>query len=172
MRHLVAVFVAVLAIAAACLLAAAQSSGGGDLRVTGPDSRRTYPISLDGLNASAQAEVDRRTYLVAALEAERRRQLEAAAAAARVAEQQRRAATARPAITGTCAAMKPPGFPDWIIQRESGGDPNALNPSGAYGCAQLMPGTGGSGTYAERWARTWAGGAGACHWQAPNYCSG
>lgn len=30
---------------------------------------------------------------------------------------------------------------DQFIARESGGDPNALNPSGAYGCYQIMPGT-------------------------------
>lgn len=30
---------------------------------------------------------------------------------------------------------------DQFIMRESGGDPNALNPSGAWGCYQIMPGT-------------------------------
>ena len=30
---------------------------------------------------------------------------------------------------------------DQFIQRESGGDPNAYNPSGAWGCYQIMPGT-------------------------------
>jgi hypothetical protein len=81
------------------------------------------------------------------------------------------AVTSTPSVTGSCAEMKPPGFPDYIIQRESGGNPNARNRSGAFGCVQLMPGTGGSGTYAERWARTWANGAGACNWQAPRYCA-
>lgn len=31
--------------------------------------------------------------------------------------------------------------PDWIVQRESGGNPSAVNPSsGAYGCYQELPG--------------------------------
>lgn len=30
---------------------------------------------------------------------------------------------------------------DQFIMRESGGNPNALNPSGAWGCYQIMPGT-------------------------------
>jgi len=29
-------------------------------------------------------------------------------------------------------------IPDYIIERESGGNPNARNPSGAYGCAQTL----------------------------------
>jgi len=29
-------------------------------------------------------------------------------------------------------------IPDYIIQRESGGNPSAMNPSGAYGCAQTL----------------------------------
>lgn len=29
-------------------------------------------------------------------------------------------------------------IPDYIIQRESGGNPSAYNPSGAYGCAQTL----------------------------------
>lgn len=74
-----------------------------------------------------------------------------------------------PTVSGTCAAMAPPGFPDYIIQRESRGDPNARNPSGAYGCAQIMPEHFSSGAcqgldYAACWARLWAGGAGASNW--------
>ena len=43
-------------------------------------------------------------------------------------------------VTGSCAEMKPAGFPDYIIQRESGGNPNAVNSNGgARGCAQIMP---------------------------------
>jgi hypothetical protein len=30
-------------------------------------------------------------------------------------------------------------IPDYIVDRESGGNPNALNPSGAFGCFQIMP---------------------------------
>jgi hypothetical protein len=39
--------------------------------------------------------------------------------------------------SGSCPAV----IPQYIIQRESGGNPNARNPSGAYGCYQIMPGT-------------------------------
>ena len=38
---------------------------------------------------------------------------------------------------GDCTGFS---VPDYIIQRESGGDPNAVNPSsGAYGCSQTLP---------------------------------
>lgn len=38
---------------------------------------------------------------------------------------------------GDCTGF---AVPDYIIQRESGGDPNAVNPSsGAYGCSQTLP---------------------------------
>jgi Transglycosylase SLT domain len=73
--------------------------------------------------------------------------------------------------SGPCAASAPAGFPGWIIQRESGGDPNAVNSSsGALGCAQILPshfaaGGGCAGqTYAQCWATLWAGGAGASNW--------
>lgn len=58
-----------------------------------------------------------------------------------VAEQARRAAAARAAsaprgnTVGACTGF---AIPDYIIQRESGGNPNAYNPSGAYGCAQTL----------------------------------
>lgn len=75
------------------------------------------------------------------------------------------------AVTGSCEAMKPAGFPDYIIQRESRGNPNARNPSGAYGCVQLMPGYL-TGNYGADWAKLWNNGAGACNWNPPNYCAG
>lgn len=50
----------------------------------------------------------------------------AAAAAPRIA----------PAVTvGECTGF---AIPDYIIARESGGNPSAYNPSGAYGCAQTL----------------------------------
>ena len=61
-------------------------------------------------------------------------------------EQERQAQLARskpvynaPAPMGT-AVGECTGFaiPDYIIQRESGGDPNAHNPSGAHGCSQTL----------------------------------
>lgn len=36
---------------------------------------------------------------------------------------------------GDCTGF---AIPDYIIQRESGGDPNAHNPSGAHGCSQTL----------------------------------
>jgi len=37
--------------------------------------------------------------------------------------------------TGDCTGF---AIPDYIIQRESGGNSSAYNPSGAYGCAQTL----------------------------------
>lgn len=74
-------------------------------------------------------------------------------------------------VTGDCQTMKPAGFPDYIIIRESGGNPMAWNPSGAFGCAQLMP-MHSTGDYQADWARLWNNGAGACNWDPPNYCAG
>lgn len=60
---------------------------------------------------------------------------EAAAAAARQA-QAPRATGYHPGTTdGACTGFS---IPDYIIQRESGGNPSAYNPSGAYGCAQTL----------------------------------
>lgn len=43
-------------------------------------------------------------------------------------------------VTGSAGGCSGFSVPDWIIQRESGGDPNAVNPSsGAYGCTQTLP---------------------------------
>jgi len=64
---------------------------------------------------------------------EAQRQADAAAAAA-----------ARPArggggpVGGTVGECTGFAIPDYIIQRESGGNPSAYNPSGAYGCAQTL----------------------------------
>lgn len=66
--------------------------------------------------------------------------------------------------------MKPPGFPDWIIQRESRGVATANNGS-HYGCVQLDYSYL-TGNYAADWARIYAGGAGLCNWEPPNYCAG
>jgi soluble lytic murein transglycosylase-like protein len=73
--------------------------------------------------------------------------------------------------TGACGAEAPPGFPAYIIQRESRGNPGAVNSSsGAMGCAQILPshfsaGGGCAGqSYAQCWATLWANGAGASNW--------
>lgn len=45
-----------------------------------------------------------------------------------------------PAYSGGSTVGECTGFaiPDYIIQRESGGNASAMNPSGAYGCAQTL----------------------------------
>jgi hypothetical protein len=92
-----------------------------------------------------------------------------------VLDQQHNAKTSNAfAVSGSCARMKPPGFPDYIIERESQGNPNIYNSegSGAYGCVQLMPMNRKTGDYATDWANLWDNGRGACHWDPPNYCGG
>lgn len=75
----------------------------------------------------AKAEAERQE--LEALEAERRRQ----AAATRPTNS---APAYHPGTTdGECTGF---AVPDWIIQRESGGNPSAYNQSGAYGCAQTL----------------------------------
>lgn len=171
MRLLFAALVAVLSITASVALAASSTPDGAVSSFQVSDSRRTYPMSFDGLNEAARAEVDRRTWLEAAMRSLKARQ--DAEAAARAAEARQRASARQAptgAVSGTCAAMKPAGFPDSIIMRESGGNPEARNASsGAYGCAQIMPFHFSRGScvgldYAACWAKLWAGGAGAGHW--------
>jgi hypothetical protein len=45
------------------------------------------------------------------------------------------AAPSKSGTVGDCVGFS---IPDYIIQRESGGNPSAYNPSGAYGCAQTL----------------------------------
>ncbi len=47
--------------------------------------------------------------------------------------------TAPQTVSGPCGGAT--NGADQYIARESGGDPSALNPSGAFGCYQIMPGT-------------------------------
>jgi hypothetical protein len=67
--------------------------------------------------------------------------------------------------------------PSYIVNRESGGSSTARNPSGAYGCFQIMPGTWGgtcsdlgslngssAAAQTECANRLWAGGSGSSHW--------
>jgi hypothetical protein len=65
-------------------------------------------------------------------------------------------------------------IPDYIVQRESGGNPMAQNPSGAFGCYQIMPEWwSGSCSGMDRYtidgqkqcaSLIWNGGAGAGNW--------
>ena len=79
-------------------------------------------------------------------------------------------------VSGDCYGS---ALPSYIIDRESGGNPNAYNPSGAWGCFQIMPGTWGGtcsdlgahgsasvGAQTECANRLWNGGAGSSHWAA------
>jgi Transglycosylase-like domain len=87
-----------------------------------------------------------------------------------------RPAAAVSAPSGNCGGDLPPC---WIMMRESRGNIRAMNPSGAAGKWQIMPGTwNGYGGYAsaadapesvqDAKARTMA----LCNWQPPNYCGG
>jgi hypothetical protein len=60
------------------------------------------------------------------------------AAAHRPAPHQNPTAAPRATSTGACGGA---GANDQFIGRESGGNPNAQNPSGAYGCYQILPST-------------------------------
>lgn len=79
-------------------------------------------------------------FLAAVAAEDARNAAEAAERAQRAAQAQRPVTTpqAPSGASGDCYSGTP--VPPWIIDRESGGDPNAVNPSsGAYGCYQLMP---------------------------------
>lgn len=75
-----------------------------------------------------QTELDREAYLAALADA--------AARAHAIIEQ-----PTPPVATSTGACGGATNGADQFIGRESGGDPSAQNPSGAYGCYQIMPGT-------------------------------
>ena len=67
-------------------------------------------------------------------EREAAEEAERMAAARRVAVQP----VVRSGVSGTVGECTGFAVPDYIIQRESGGNPSAYNPSGAYGCAQTL----------------------------------
>lgn len=96
-----------------------------------PDVDTAVLASQDAYIAEQQRQIDA---YYAAVEAER----------ARLAEEASRAARQTPPVSQRAAGGSTVGectgfaIPDYIIQRESGGNPNAMNPSGAYGCAQTL----------------------------------
>lgn len=129
-----------------------------------------------------QAWIDKTNERILAEELARQQaEAEAAAAAAAAAEQARKeaAAAAAPAPSagsGRCGGNLPPCY---IMNRESGGNIRAKNPSStASGKWQFLNSTwAGYGGYAEAWmapesvqdakaAQLWAGGAGCGHWSA------
>lgn len=110
----------------------------------------------------------------AAVEAARQEAIRAEAARQEAARQE--AARQAAAPSGRCGGNLPPC---WVMQRESGGNITAQNPtSTASGKWQFINGTwAGYGGYAEAWmapehvqdakaAELWAGGAGCGHWSA------
>src|SRR5262245_44003221 len=90
----------------------------------------------DGL-AAAQAEAEARSGAAAAQAAQEARFR--AAAAPKPSPAPRQAQRPSAAVSGACGGAT--NGADRFIGAESGGNPNARNSSGAYGCYQIMPGT-------------------------------
>ncbi len=160
--------------AVAPAVVAAAMTWAGIARAQGPETRsqrldeldEVRPAAashrhVDGVLTAARQAVDEERWI----EGAQRRQLELFYEGVRPV-----AGTGRGGGGGSCS-------PDAIIQRESKGDPNAVNPStGAGGKYQFMPGTwGGYGGYAraqdapesvqdEKFQQVYAGGAGSSHW--------
>jgi hypothetical protein len=102
---------------------------------------------------------------------------DAVAAAEAVAPQHAQAASGPTSAGGTVTdsgSCYGGPIPDYIVTRESGGNPMAQNPSGAFGCYQIMPEwwSGACSAY-DRYtiagqkacaAILWNGGAGASNW--------
>ena len=135
----------------------AQGSGSAsrldELSKERPAAATHFPV--DGALTAASQAVDEKRYIeavqrnqmesflqaVAAAEAEKA--AAAAAAAARAQAPKRAAPTGRGGgggtVSGACGGAT--NGADRFIAAESGGNPNARNPSGAWGCYQIMPGT-------------------------------
>ena len=156
----------------------AQDSGSGrrldELSKERPAAATHFPI--DGaLAAASQAAAEARW-----IEGSNARQMELflqAAAENQALEAQREQSRKAPARTGRGGGGGGSCNPESIVQRESKGDPNAVNPSpGAGGKYQFLPSTwSGYGGYSpaedapesvqdERFNEMWAGGAGSSHW--------
>jgi hypothetical protein len=174
----VAVPVVIVAAIAGAAGYRAQDSGSGrrldELSQGRPAAASHFP--LDGaLAAATQAAAEARW-----IEGSNARQMELflqAAAENQALEAQRAQSRKAPARTGRGGGGGGSCNPESIVQRESKGDPNAVNPSsGAGGKYQFLPSTwSGYGGYSraedapesvqdERFNEMWAGGAGSSHW--------
>jgi uncharacterized protein with PIN domain len=126
------------------------SLGGGGRDTPAPRARVTTPAVLtvmavpDAETADLGASLERlyadvtarevAAYLDAVHEAELAEQARQAEAARQAARPVSRTPSAGVTV-GECTGF---AIPAYIIQRESGGNPSAYNPSGAYGCAQTL----------------------------------
>ena len=160
LKHIKAAVVPVVLVAAVAGAAGyrAQDSGSGrrldELSQARPAAASHFPVDGAVIAASQAADVKRWVEGFQAREAE----LFLQAAAANEAEQAAQAAAAanakkKPAaptgrggssgggssVGGACGGAS--NGADAYIGRESGGNPNARNASGAWGCYQIMPGT-------------------------------
>src|SRR6266516_4476227 len=159
LKHMKAAFVPVVLVAAIAGAAGyrAQDPGSGrrldELSKARPAAATHFPV--DGaLVAASQAADEKR--LLEAIQAQQldaffqavlAQQAEQAAAAANASKPKPVAPTGRGGggsggggnVSGACGGAT--NGADAYIGRESGGNPNARNPSGAWGCYQIMPGT-------------------------------
>jgi soluble lytic murein transglycosylase-like protein len=164
LKHIKAAVVPVVLVAAIAGAAGyrAQDSGSGrrldELSKERPAAASHFPVDGALIAASQAADEARWTEALQAHQAELFYQAAAAAEAERAAEAQRAAKAAATAnankkaaaptgrgggggssVGGACGGAT--NGADRYIGAESGGNPNARNSSGAWGCYQIMPGT-------------------------------